>query len=466
MAPARLSILFLLCALPLGLLLARLTPPGEVPDETAHAVRAYAVSSGQWIGRRAPAGPGQTLLTSGYDIDTGLFAVAFASNAPGGLVTAELARERGATGWSGTTVFASVPNTASYAPVLYLVSGAALGAGRSLGMGPAFCLQVARMANLLAYAVLGALALRLARRAHFVLLALLCLPSSLSLAASLSQDGLLIAFSALATALLTRPGFPSRRWAALALAAVCLAKPPYLPLVVLLLLPPGRWRWAEAVSGAGLAVVAALPALLWSAAAVRWAVVPFTTETYAPGPLYTGAQTSFETTDSGAQAAILLTDPVRLLSLPLHTAAVWWRVWLNEVVGVLGQLSLVLPGGLYAAWFAALSCALAGDVLSARRDATPWGAGRAALTAGAVALAALLVFTAQYLTWTHVGADIVAGVQGRYFVPLLAALVLAVPAVPVLRGAAAGVFAAPVAAVSAGQFLAIPLLVVRKWYLH
>ena len=474
MASARLSILFLLCALPLGLVLTRLVPAGEAPDEAAHAIRAYAVSTGQWIGRRAPVAPGRTLrdqalLTAGYKVDTGLFSVALASAAPGGLVTAELARVRDETGWSGRTMFASTPNTASYAPLFYLASGAAMGAGRWLGLGPEFCLQAARVANLLAYAAIGALALRLARRARFVLLAMLCLPSSVSLSASLNQDGLLIATAVLAAALLTRPGLPSRRWGALALAAVCLAKPPYLPLVALLLVPPlpGRsGRWPQIASGAGLAAVAALPALLWSAACLRLTVVPFTTETYAPGPLYAGAQTSFATTDSAAQLAILLADPLRIVTLPLATAAQWGSVWTYEVVGVLGQLSRVLPDGLYAAWVAALACAVTGDVLSARRDAAPWGIGRALVAVGAVLAAALLVFVSQYLSWTHVGADTVGGMQGRYFIPLLAVLALAVPAVPVLRGAAGRVLAIPAAAVSAGQFMAIPLLVVRKWYLH
>ena len=464
MAFARLPVLFLLCALPLGLVLARLVPPGEVPDEAAHAIRAYAVSTGQWIGRRAPAGPGGTLLTAGYTVDTGLFAVALAP--PDGLVTADLARQRDATGWSGAAVFASVPNTASYAPALYLVSGAALGAGRWLGLGPAFCLQAARVANLLAYAALGALALRLARRARFLLFALLCLPGSVSLAASLNQDGLLIALAVLAASLLTRPGATARRWAALPLAAVCLAKPPYLPLAGLLIIPPGRWRWAAFGSGAGLAVAAALPALAWTAAAVRRTLVPFTTGTYTPGPLYAGAQTVFDTTDSGAQLAILLADPLRIITLPVEPGALWWRVWPHEVIGVLGQLSLVLPDGLYAAWFAALACALAGDVVAARRDAAPWGIGRALIVLGTVGASVLLVFVAQYLSWPHVGADSIAGVQGRYFVPLLAALVLAVPSVPALRGAASGALAAPAALVSAGQFVAIPLIVVRRWYLH
>ena len=445
----------------------RLVPFGEVPDETAHIVRAYALSTGQWIGRRVPPPPGESVPQAGYEVDTGLFTISFASREPGGIVTAALARDRSATGWSNQTIFTSVPNTASYAPVFYLLSGAALGAGHLAGLGPEFCVFLARTANMLGFAVLGTAALMLARRARLLLFALLCLPSSLALAASVNQDGLLIAAAVLAAALLTRPAAADRRWAALVLAAVCLAKPPYLPLVALLLVPPMRWRWRGVAGGAGLAVLASLPAVAWSLAALRWTVVPFFTGPYAPGPLYTGPVTSFGYTDSGAQLAILRSDPSLLLFLPIRTAATWWRVWLDEVVGVLGQLSLVLPGGLYALWFAALACAAAGDVLtrSPAPAATP-SLFRSTVVLLAILASLLMVFLVQFLSWTHVGDPSVAGVQGRYFVPLLASAAVGLPAVPVLRDRLATAWAIPVLGAATAQFMAIPLLVVRRWYLH
>ena len=458
----RLSLLFLLCALPLGLVLARLTPVGEVPDETAHIVRAYAVSTGQWVGRRIPPSPGQTAWSAGFKIDSGLYTASFASHEPNDTVTAAVSEQRRATGWSHITVLAGVPNTAAYAPLFYLVSGAVLGLGRWAGAGPVLCTDLARIANLLAFACIGASALFLARRMRFVLFALLCLPSSVSLAASVNQDGLLIAATILAAALLTRPDIASRRWAAVALATVGLAKPPYLPLVALLLAPPGRWRWPEVGSGVGLAVVAALPGVAWSLAALSWTVVPL----YVPGPHFDGSFGSFVAIDSAAQFAFLMADPVHFFRAVLHTIVVSKDLWPREIVGVLGQLSLLLPTYLYAAWYFALGCAVLGDVLTARPSASPWNAGRASLAVGAALAAALLIFTAEYLTWTPLGAGAVAGIQGRYFVPLLAAAALAVPGLPVLRGAEAALFNLPAVAVSAAQFTSIPLLVVRRWYLH
>jgi uncharacterized membrane protein len=53
-----------------------------------------------------------------------------------------------------------------------------------------------------------------------------------------------------------------------------------------------------------------------------------------------------------------------------------------------------------------------------------------------------LIFVIQYLSWTRPGAEIIDGVQGRYFIPLAAALALAVPGYrrlgPLIRPAALG----------------------------
>ena len=461
----RLPLLFLVCVLPLGLVLARLTPMAEVPDETAHIVRAYAVATGQWIGHRIPPPPGDTVPQAGYDVDTGLFATAFASHEPGGLVTAPLEAARDAARWSNQTAFAYAPNTASYAPVFYLLSGGALGVARALGAEPEGAIAAARVANLLGFALLGAVAMLVARGARYTLFALLCLPSGLSLAASVNQDGLLIAAVVLAVALLTRREPVARLWAAPVLAAVCLAKPPYLPLVALLLVPAEGWSVRGVARGAGLGLLAAVPGVLWSVVALRRTVVPFFTGPYAPGGLYTGATTSFTYTDSAAQLAILRHDPSLILRLPVGTAHTWWRVWLNEIVGVLGQLSLVLPPTLYHAWFVALACAVLGDVVARRPAAAPWRPMRAVAALVGAGCAALLVFTVQYLTWTHVGEPTVSGVQGRYFVPLLAAAALALPAVPLLAGRTV-VFLMPTLATAIAGLAVIPPLIVRRWFLH
>lgn len=463
----RLPLLFLVCALPLGLVLARLVPVAEVPDETAHIARAYGLSTGQWIGRRRPPFAGTTLPLSGYTIDLGLLAASTPSAEAGGMVSAAADAGRQGAAWSGQTIYGSWPNTATYSPVFYVLSAACLGAGRVMGVSPALSIAAARVANLLGFALMGAVALLLARRARFTLFALLCLPSSVSLAASVSQDGLLIAGSVLGAALLTRPGVASRRWAAVALAAVGMAKPPYLPLVALLVtrrVASGGGGWWR---GLGLAAVAALPGVLWSLAVLRWATAPFNALPYAPGPLYGGPIASFASTDSGAQAAILRADPSLLLRLPLHTALAEWQVWATELVGVLGALSLQLPDTLYIVWYLALGCAALGDVLAAPRPGSlPASAAGAGVAVGAALSSAFLVFVVEYLIWTHVGDPIVAGVQGRYFVPLLAAGALALPGLGVLRGWAARAWLAPALVASGAQFLVVPLLVVRRWYLR
>jgi uncharacterized membrane protein len=85
---------------------------------------------------------------------------------------------------------------------------------------------------------------------------------------------------------------------------------------------------------------------------------------------------------------------------------------------------------LYAAWYGVILAVVSLDaVLPATRVRQPWlrafgaGVGIAACLAGSV----LLIYLALYLSWTSVGAALVAGVQGRYFIPLLLFIPLALP---------------------------------------
>ena len=94
----------------------------------------------------------------------------------------------------------------------------------------------------------------------------------------------------------------------------------------------------------------------------------------------------------------------------------------HQVIGVLGLFDTVLQPWVYTA----IGLLLAGTLVS------PLGVGSrraCALAAGVTALAyCLAVVLIFYLVWTPVDADQVWGVQGRYFVPVLPLVAVAVAA--------------------------------------
>lgn len=464
--------LFLLFSLPVLLLQSVLVPPGEVPDEVAHIARAASLLHGEVIGHRQTRtnADGRVVTEAGVTVNPGLIGAAFAFGQRDKKVTPELQADFKVRPWAPAAGFAPVPNTAVYTPTFYLPGAFGLGVAHLLHRGPYRAILAGRILNSLTYAALGLAALLLARRLRGVLFATLLLPMSLALAASFNQDGLMIASSVLAAALLTR-GTPASYWAAGAiLAAVIAAKPPYIPLALVMGVVPaaylGRNSRLQRLGGVALA---GLPALAWTALAQSRAMVPFERgEAYHPGPLWPGDPSRvFLTTDPSAQLQVLLHRPLLGITLPLQELQVWWEGHLQQFVGYLGLLDTPLPDDLYTLWYAAILAVLAGEAFGARHDATGPRALQSLAIISLAVLSAWLVYIAQYLSWTPVGNAMLEGVQGRYFIPLLPVLGLAVPRLVLPGGSVLRhVLRVPAVAAAGAGMVAVPVLTVMAYYMR
>ena len=108
-----------------------------------------------------------------------------------------------------------------------------------------------------------------------------------------------------------------------------------------------------------------------------------------------------------------------------------------------------------------------GESLVPRRSAPGPGLLGSLVMIACVAAAVLAIFDGQYLSWTPIGSATIDGVQGRYFVPLLPFLGLALPAFD-LRGGDAirQVLRLPTALAGLAGLVVIPALVVATYYLR
>ena len=180
---------------------------------------------------------------------------------------------------------------------------------KTFNLGARTGFLAARLANLLIALSISTAGLMLTRRGVGLLFTTLLLPPSVSLMASVNQDGLLIATSALAASLATRIGTDAAPWrqpaypgAAVSVGCICLAKPPCLPMTVLLLLPfgtalrrspPGWLAMRLATVGTILPLVP-----LWSWANVHHAAAPICRAPEEAGPFWTGRRPAiFDGTD-------------------------------------------------------------------------------------------------------------------------------------------------------------------------
>ena len=437
--------LFLVFCLAGALFLAWNLPPFMAADEQAHLHRAELTTLGRFTAERIPYA---NRLVAGGPSSAGIGASAKAFNEErfSSIDKADVADFEGAVAKWDTVKLQRFPGAALYPPFLYLPQSAGIAIGKLLNAPVVQTLYLARVANALASAAIGALALTLFGRARLYVFTILLLPMALSLYGSASPDALALALTALGCGVIARAMSAERGLSLgeLIVAGVCFAlvamtKVPFvLMTLALLAVPTDRPR-------VRIAVVAAVFLLGfgwagWMAAAVQT-------------PLIRGSRA--ENPDVGAQLRFLLGQPAVVLTLAAETLKQQWRFYAESFIGQLGWLNLFLPRPFHAAAWAVIAAAGLTAISTGRAAGwrrLPW-----VVLASSVLIAGG-VFLALYLAWTPPGRLVVEGVQGRYFLPLAVFLALALegPRAPraetrplpllVERGVTLAVFLLPLAA--------------------
>jgi uncharacterized membrane protein len=451
--------LFLILFVVTGLFLAWNLPPFMGADELAHFDRADLTALGGVVGHRGstPAGP-----MTGGEIELGIYPAAqpFDDVRFHPEVKADIARyaAAGAAHWDTPRAEIDFRGSAAYPPLFYLPASAAIVVGKALRQPVVQTLYLARIAQVLACALIGWLALLLAGRARLWLYAVLLLPMSTALAASVTNDGAMIATTALGVALICRPMDQERPMrarevaaAAACFAAVGMTKAPYALFGLAFLAAPmerARWRWMAAA--AVLAVSAAWT--LWTAAFVQ---IPL--------------QRPDAVLDPAGQIRWLFGHLLDIPGLAVRTLNANSKAYADSFIGVLGWLDTFLPRPFYPLAWAMLAVALGASVAAGRGRggrAEPWATAAIALAIFGVIHAAL------YVTWDAVGAPTVLGVQGRYFLPVAVFLALMLggtrPAIPD-AGPWSGLRAALTGAVLIFPFFSLMLVertIILRYYLH
>ena len=412
--------LFLALAAPVGVFLALLVPPFQGLDEQNHFYRVYSISGGALVAPVVDGRAGDVLpaCVAGYGQD-----LAQQATRPGPFHPSDYTALRPGCADAPAT-FVTFDNTAIYSPVSYLPQSIGVAVARLLGAPVPVLFYAGRLAALLAYLAVVALALRIAPAGRSVLLVVALLPMSLLLGTQYSADGGTIAFALLLVAAVVRcrqaPGATWRSFtlAAAAAAALALSKSTYFALAPLLLLVPARLfptRWTAHAARLGSLVAIALLAGGWYLQ-VR-------------GIHPTGAAAG-SGIDPPQQVRYILRHGLwyaRFVVLTLLGPQTGYFTWPGFVswVGFSRSLTAGLPTPPPLVMAAGIALLLIAYVREAPRSL--------ALSAGAIATAAVpvalvvanavLIVTVLYVTVQPVG-DHVLWLQGRYLLPLAAAPVV------------------------------------------
>ncbi len=408
--PAEVDKIFVLFALPFGLILVLLTPPFQPMDERPHMLRAYQLSLAQIVPERRedPARLGgqlpQSLWVSAKAYERMYYNTKEKCNREEFRRLYRLPLE------TGNTAFLEFDNTALYSPVLYLPHLPGIILGRLFNLSPLKIMYLGRFTGLLGYIALMVVALRLAPFGRWLFFLLGLMPVSLFVGSAINADpvtlGIAFIFTAFCLKLAYEEGpLPKPQFYVLLGLGACLAlcKGAYVPLLLLFLLIPrtrfnDRRRWLLAAGiffGACLAVFA------------LWAIVTLGLHTRPrPG------------VDAAGQIRFILGHPFEYLKIVMFTLHKRQLHLLFTMVGGLGHLDAVIPNLHFISYLCVL---LFAALVDAREDLVLDGRKRLLLAAAFVLNSAFLI-TVVYVNSIPVGDPEIYDLSGRYWIacaPLL-----------------------------------------------
>jgi uncharacterized membrane protein len=427
---------FVAIALFFGLLFVYSTPPLWGADETTHFGRMYQVSQGHIFsefygtnrhgggyGGKVPQNANDLIHYVNKDLTDDSKRIA-QSDFGGVRVDDTYAYNRYTKQKIGAPTTDYVfSNSTQYSPISYLPSafGFKVAAVLRLNLGEA--ISSARLFNLLFYVacIAGALYILRASKLKWIIFTVALLPMTLFQASIITADTATNAVALLLIAVVAKAFVSTKRLTtgelivlASTVATLPILKPTYLPLIFIILFIksdrlPQRARTFKAIS-----IIAGI--LLFGVWTLCTSDMIDTVRLVLPGP-------EWNLIHPELQKTYMLHHPLAFVAAFIRTFVAYDNAYLNQLFGLLGFNYVQIPAFSMVASAASLVLAyLVADnqkryQVSKRDLLLSWG-----LILGSI----LFIFATFYITMSVVKSPLINGVQGRYFIPLLApAMVLA-----------------------------------------
>ena len=400
------------------LVLVFVIPPFQAPDEQQHFYRTYAVATGKLMPEVRAEGVGYELPASlPATVEVLLRSNELHAYRPVFKVDSEaLAAERQRPLDPDNTRFVSFPDASLIGATAYLPQALGLSVGRMVGASPVEMLYLGRLANALVALAICWFAITRLTVGTTLAATILALPMVQASFATLAPDATLISAGFLMIALASTPegASPSsdlRLWVAVTLLGLLMitTKLTYIAAAGFGAL---LWWYRDPVSlkdRRTLLLVANW--LLLFVAGITWmGIIDYAVVTTRPNV----------DIDADRQIAHIVADPVRFVGVMVGSMLSHAIFYVESTIGLLGWKTVKLGNLAYLCGMAALALAVLRHEPARRRFA--WWMSLLAL--GAVLLGWVLTESALYIRWSEVGSKFIEGMQGRYFLPMLFALVL------------------------------------------
>lgn len=409
--------MFAVIALIFGTFFIALTPPLWGPDETVHFVRTYQISRGNIIEKAVDVGGS---MSYGGGIPQSLISLNNLKDTdindwkPGDTRQVDSMAtytKVGGVSLSEDRVVASPFGEITYPTVVYMAP--ALGVFTAGLFQPTILhlMYAARVATLIFYIMLVFISLYIIRKSSFrwIVFIIALLPSTLYQASVVSADPFLTSLCLLFFSLTyyishTEKGVKYKHTVPLVVVATLIAfiKPPYMLFIfVLPFLHLNRYipRWIRIFIRVGIPVVGVLIA--------AWIVFSLKSN-----PSMTPPGVNFSD-----QLHWILSHFVGYIYMILNS--ILTIDWVPQVIGIFGSSFIFVPMPIVHTLVSLLVLTafikLDGDPYSENSDTKL----RAALYISISTASIIAVITTLFLAYTRVGLNLVSGVQGRYFIPIL-----------------------------------------------
>ena len=401
---------FLFLGIFFGVMIMIFTPPFLYPDENAHFYRTLGIIDGQIVVQKPDEEhSGSFLPKSVHELEKATKFYDFLADRDclKEKISFKDISEASSYTKNGEKIFINHINTALYSPFAYMPQVTGLKFMEMFTPSLLYIMFGGKIFNFLFYLILGFFAIRSLPFLKWVGVLILLAPINLSLAGSLSTDPVLLSSSMLffAKILQYSVGDDSKiGWKQVVLLAVLAfiigqVKQNFLIVFFVFLIPKKKFCGGYFVKMATVVVPSVVLSLVWGKIASSVLV---------PG---NGAKPV-------EQAVYILSHPIEYLQTFFRTSRIFSRM-LREMVGVLGWLNIRLDWwayGLYYIFFV-LNVFFSIDVDDKGREM--FSLKQKLIILSLSLLIIFVVSTNMYIVWSHVGADLIDGIQGRYFASVL-----------------------------------------------
>ena len=405
MRKCRIELLFAVLALVFGVVFLVITPPFQIADEPAHYYRAYQVSQFEFVSQRIGNEVGgyvpKSILITAEAVSQNI-----ARHPENKQDVDKIISLLGQPLDGANKEFVAFAGAVQYSPVVYVPQAIGIIIGQAFNGSPLVLLYLGRFMNLICWILICFMAIRMLPVDKKVWVLLLLMPMSIFQAASLSADAVTNALAVLATALALKYAYGKDKsldqkalitlFAVFILLSLC--KQVYIPMVLLFLLIP------QSKIGTRLKYISVFISLFvfCVAASAIWMLVIKDLS----APIREG-------TSMMGQINYILSNPLGFLWIMAKSIAINAPRYVASCIGAIGWGGKIFPIPFYFAYFIAvmLFAAISDDGVI-----VGWQDKMKILVA--IVSVVFLIELALYLTWMPVGAQIIEGVQGRYFIPI------------------------------------------------